>query len=209
LLITSERGLCGGFNNNLNKKVLKWISEKSAVVSRVEVCFCGRKGQAYLKNRVNAGPVYEGVTTKPVFAGAMRIGSDLREAFLSGEVDEVYLAYNVSNSAMSYTPTIERLLPVEHPRVTLETSGVGAWIVEPKGAEFIDALIPRFVNMKVFFALLCNSVGEHGARMAAMDSATRNAENLIDVNTLLRNRARQSKITTELVEIVAGAEALK
>ena len=209
LVITSERGLCGGFNNNLNKKVLKWIAAKSAQGSRVDVSFCGRKGFVYLKNRVNVHEQYEGVTLKPAFAAAMRIGADLRKAFLGGQVDEVYLAYNVSSSAMSHSPVVERLLPVEPPKPTAAISVTGPWIVEPRGPEFIDALIPRFVDTKVFFALLCNSMGEHGARMAAMDSATRNAENLIDINTLLRNRARQSKITTELIEIVAGAEALK
>ena len=209
LVITSERGLCGGFNNNLNKKVARWIAGKSAHGSQVEVSFCGRKGFVHFRKRVHALDHYEGVTLKPAFADAVRIGTDLRNAFLDGKVDEVYLAYNVSSSALSHTPVIERLLPVEHPKVVVETAGTGTWIVEPAGPEFVDAFIPRFVDMKIFYALLCNSMGEHGARMAAMDSATRNAEKLIGVNTLLMNRARQSKITTELIEIVAGAEALR
>ena len=209
LLVTSERGLCGGFNNNLHRKLSKWISHRTGQAGRVELLCCGKKGFVYFKNKAHMRGQYEGVTLKPAFADAMRIGADVRKAFLDGEADEVWLAYNVSGSAMSHVPTIERLLPVEHPRAAFETSGFETWIVEPKGPGFVDMLIPRYVNMKIFFALLSNSMGEHGARMAAMDSATRNAENLIDVNTLLRNRARQTKITTELIEVVAGAEALK
>jgi F-type H+-transporting ATPase subunit gamma len=209
VLVTSERGLCGGFNNNLNRKVAKWISDRAGQVSRIELSCCGKKGFVYFKNKARGCRHYEGVTLKPGFADAMRIGADVRKAFLDGEADEVWLAYNVSGSAMSHTPTIEQLLPVERPTAAAETVGFETWIVEPKGPAFADALIPRYVNMKIFFALLSNSMGEHGARMAAMDSATRNAESLIDMNTLLRNRARQTKITTELIEVVAGAEALK
>ena len=209
LVVTTDRGLCGGFNNNLNKRALKWVHAQTGKGHHVEVSFCGKKGLAYLKNKVRVQRHYEGITPKPMFADAMRVGADFRKAFLKGEFDEVYVAYNLSTGAMSHAPAIERLLPVEPPKMAFDTSGLGTLIIEPKAPEFMGALVPRFVDMKIFFALLCNSMGEHGARMAAMDSATRNAEGLIDANTLLRNRARQSKITTELIEIVAGAEALR
>ena len=205
LVVTSDRGLCGGFNNNLNKKVLKWLSSHKAAV----VC-CGRKGFIYLKSRVSVQKLHEGMSARPAPADAMKVGGEVLKAFLDGEAGEVYLAYNVSTSSMSHQPTIERILPVERPKaVAGPEESLQAWLVEPKPSEFLDALMPRYVNMKVFYALASNAMGEHGARMSAMENATRNAENLISLTSLLRNRARQTKITTELSEIVAGAEAQK
>ena len=130
---------------------------------------------------------------------------------MDGKYDEVYLLYNVFHSVMSQQPTVDLLLPLS-PKVfedrDEEVPPRGEFIAEPAIEVLLSQLIPRLVNFKIFYALLENAAGEHGARMTAMDNATTNATNMIDESTLKRNRARQAAITTELIEIISGAEAL-
>ncbi len=211
LVITSDRGLCGGFNNNLNKAVAVWARGQEAKNRSVLMSFCGRRGFAFFKNRATVERHYEEIMAKPDFARAHKVSRALQAAFTGRRVDEVYLAYNAVQGTMSQKPLVERIVPLD-PQVLAAVASAnqsGNWMLEPNTEELLGALLPRIVNLKVYLALLNSSVGEHSARMKAMEQASSNADSLIRQITLQRNRARQAAITTELTEIVAGAEALK
>ena len=176
----------------------------------MDLSFIGRRGYAFFKSKENVRAYYEGVTLNPNFAAAENIGKEIMSDFVAQVYDEVYVTYNQFFSPLSQKTVFEKILPIdpqalhygettEHPRF---------YLFEPKATQMLEYLVPHFLYFKIYFALLENSAGEHGARMTAMDSATKNASDLIDKYTLLRNRARQAAITTELTEIVAGAEAL-
>ena len=210
LVICSDRGLCGAFNNNLNKHALKWINEHKALYNKIEVVCCGKRSFFFFKKLNNVKHYYKGVTATPDFAAASQIGKDLQNGFLSGETDEVFLAYNTFHSPLSQTVHFEKILPIESKSVIAATAPIrGEYLFEPRETELLELLIPRYLYFRIYFALLENSAGEHGARMTAMDNASKNAAELIDHYALLRNRARQASITKELIEIISGAEALK
>lgn len=210
LLFTSDKGLCGGFNNNLIKHVHQWIGANRDRFEKISLSFCGRRGYMFFRSRADVLEHYEGVTQKPSFLDATRIGEALSRIFLDGEYDEVYLAYNTFHSALSQKPTLMKLLPIEPQEVTggrAEQFSLD-YIFEPEMKNLLAELLPRIMYFKLYYTLLENAAGEHGARMTAMDNATRNANSMVDRYTLLRNRARQAAITTELIEIISGAEAL-
>lgn len=211
VMFASDKGLCGGFNSNLNRKTVEWLTNNTDRFKQVEMSFSGRRGFTFFKNRCSVKKHYEGVATKPHFTDAVNIGRDIQTAFFAGQCDEVYVAYNQYCGALSFKPVIEKLIPMDTSlfRTKPEKTEQGMWIYEPARHELLLATIPRLINLKIYSILVGTSAGEHGARMTAMDNATRNADELIEHFTLLRNRARQSKITTELGEIVGGAEALK
>ncbi len=208
VVFTSDKGLCGGFNNNLIRVVRRWLPEQK--FTKLEVSFCGRRGYMSLRRSVTVKKYYENITAKPAFADALAASREIADTFLKGEYDEVYLAYNRFNSPISQTPVVERLLPLSSEGMTAAKSTTTAdYMYEPEEAELFAFLVPKFLDFKIYFTLLENAAGEHGARMAAMDNASKNTAELIDKYTLLRNRARQASITTELIEIISGAEALK
>jgi len=211
LVITSDRGLCGGFNNNVNKIVLPWVQEQEAKGRSVVMSFCGKRGYSFFKNRATVDRNYEDVMQRPDFNHSFKVGRELQAAFVGHRVDEVYLAYNKSRGTMSQLPTVERIVPMDPAELIHGSSAesAGGWMLEPSTEVLLGALLPRVVNLKVYSALLSSSAGEHSARMKAMEQATSNADTMIRTITLRRNRARQAAITTELTEIVAGAEALK
>ena len=210
LLFTSDKGLCGGFNNNLIRKLRVWLKDNNYKYHQISLSVCGRKGFMAFRKSQTIVKFYEDVTVKPNFADALKIATDLSDLYLKGEFDEVYLAYNHFNGPLSQVPLIEKLLPLDPATLIKEVKPQKAdYYYEPKQAELISFLIPKFLNFKIFFTLLENAAGEHGARMSAMDKASQNTADLIDRYTLLRNRARQAAITTELIEIISGAEALK
>lgn len=209
LVITSDRGLCGGYNGNLSRAVALWLAEQRARGARVQLSFCGRRGFLFFREVAEARFHYEGVSAKPSFEAARRVGRELQTRFLAGACDEVYVAHTEPTGAFSQTPVIQRLLPLEVPAgPSPSPAGTSGDLMEPDRAGVLQALLPQWVNAKLYMALLSSSVAEHRARMTAMDNSTRNAETLIGTYTLLRNRARQAAITRELIEIVAGAEAL-
>ena len=208
LLASSDRGLCGSFNHQVIRKTAAWVADRESRAVRVEFSFCGRRGFLALRDHVRARRTYEGATAKPAFAQARAISAELREAFLSGRYDEVHLAFNSFQGPMKQAPVVERLLPLraEFPRARAAAS-VG-FLFEPPAPELLAWLVPKIVDFRIYRALLDSAAGEHGARMTAMDSATTNAEKMINTLTRLRNRARQAAITRELIEVVSGAEAL-
>jgi F-type H+-transporting ATPase subunit gamma len=209
LVVTSDRGLCGGYNGNVNRAVTLWLAEHRHRWPHVQLSFCGRRGFLFFKSVADPRFHYEGVSAKPAFAAVRRVGAELQRLFLSGACDEVYVAHTEPTGALSQAPAIRRLLPLDTPPPAAApvASAVDS-LLDPDRAGVLDALLPQWVNAKLYVALLSSSVAEHRARMTAMDNSTRNAETLIDSYTLLRNRARQAAITRELTEIVAGAEAL-
>ncbi len=212
LVFTSDKGLCGGFNNNLIRAVRRWHKENTPKYKKMEFSFCGRRGFMAFRRWVTVRKHYENITLKPAFADALVVSREISDGFLKGEYDEVYLAYNRFNGPMSQTPVIERLLPLSAEgmiQATTQKKQTADYEYEPEPAELFAFLVPKFLDFKVYFALLENAAGEHGARMSAMDKASQNTADLIEKYTLLRNRARQASITTELIEIISGAEALK
>ncbi len=210
LLVTSDKGLCGGFNNNLIRYVRSWVNDNKEKYKFIDYSFCGRRGYTTLRRQVSVSTHYEDVTAKPSFANAVKIAEDMVQAYTGRKYDEIYLAYNHFKNPLTQIPVLEKLLPLDA-RIfqTAGTKAVNAdYIFEPQAAEIFKFLIPKYLNFKIYFALLENAAGEHGARMTAMDKATENTSELIDQYILRRNRARQAAITTELIEIISGAEAL-
>lgn len=209
LIFASDRGLCGAFNLNCFRQVMIWIKENRSRFEKIELSFCGKRGFNFFRKIENIKTFYENVTGKPKYEDAEKIGKDMAGSYINGGYDEVYLAYNTFISPILQKTTFEKILPLDSKSISKDDSVKPTdYIFEPTDAELLEFLIPQFLYFKIFFALLENSAGEHGARMAAMDNATKNSTEMIDKYTLLRNRARQARITTELIEIVAGSEAL-
>lgn len=205
LVFTSDKGLCGGFNNNLCKYLRKRIPE---LPGEVHLAFCGRRGYMALRREAPVKAHFEDVTAHPSFANSRSVSHKLRHWFLDGEFDAVYFCYNQFVNALTQTPTLWKILPLSPEIVRDEEEAFEPdYIFEPDRRILLETLLPKALDFQVHFAVLENSAGEHGARMTAMDNATANAAKLIDHYTLLRNRARQAAITTEMIEIVSGAEA--
>jgi F-type H+-transporting ATPase subunit gamma len=208
VLFTSDKGLCGGFNNNLIRKTRHWITDNPYKYTTIGMSFCGRRGYMSFRRLARINKYYENITVKPAFSDAQKVVQDISEDFLKGNYEEIYLAYNRFDGPMTQTPVIEKILPLAVETKSPKLRG-SAYEYEPEEREILHFVIPKFLNFKIFFTLLENAAGEHGARMSAMDKASQNTGDLIDRYTLLRNRARQAAITTELIEIISGAEALK
>ena len=216
VLFTSDKGLCGGFNNNLIRKTRNWISENPYKYTSIGMSFCGRRGFMSFRRTAKISKNYENITLKPDFNDALVVAEDITDSFIKGEYEEIYLAYNRFDGPLTQIPLIEKILPIDASVISQaevnpakSTPKSQDYSYEPEEKEILYFLIPKFLNFKIFFTLLENSAGEHGARMAAMDKASQNTVELIQRYTLLRNRARQAAITTELIEIISGAEALK
>lgn len=209
VVVSSNRGLCGSFNHALHRLADRWIEENKDRYETLDAVSCSRRATTFLRGRAPLRASYEELTANPTMTAATQLADDLMRWFLEGVYDEIHVAYNHFVNAMTRQPRREVLLPVPEPPA--EETGVAPalYLYEPPAASLRDALIPRAVRFKLFAVLLENAAGEHGARMTAMDNATKNAERLMDEYTLLRNRARQAGITRELIEIVTGAEALK
>jgi len=207
VLATSDRGLCGGFNSNAIKFLANQIAKREAEGSEISITTAGRRGYDFFRRRrleqlEGNYPQQSWVT----YAQATAIAKAVSGRFISGEVDEVFVVYNEFVSAMTQTPRSNRLLPFT---ADGEASGdTLPYEIEPDPEALLAVLVPKAVEVEIYRALLENQTGEHAARMAAMESATRNTEELVEKLTLQYNRARQAAITKELVEIVSGAEAL-
>ncbi len=210
LMVSSDMGLCGGFNNNLNRTVAGWLAEQREKFRILRFSFCGRKGYQFARDRVEVRSFYEDSVRRPDFRLAQRIGQEIFETYAEGKYDEVYLARNRYFGPLWQEPVIERILPVDLDAVPPPAEGHSGFVLmEPRPERLLPSLLSRHIGHRIFAALLENSSGEHAARMAAMDSASKNIDSLCGAYTLLRNRARQASITTELIEVVSGAEALR
>jgi F-type H+-transporting ATPase subunit gamma len=208
VVVTSDRGLCGGYNANLLRKAEAFIREHPG--KQILVTTVGRKSLEFFRRRgaTLAGEQTE-VMSRPVIESARALASGLTQRFADGTTDAVYLLYSRFRSAVSQIPTIMPLLPVTQPGPGEAVRSPVEYIFEPARPELLAALLPRYIETLLMQALLESIASEHGARMTAMENATSNASEMIDRLTLSMNRARQAAITTELMEIVSGAEALK
>jgi F-type H+-transporting ATPase subunit gamma len=211
LVITGDRGLCGSFNTNLNKRGEQEWKRAKDDGRDIQFALIGRKGRDYFRRR-NA-PIYhvfEGVWDKLSPEIAREVARTVVKPFLKGEVDAVYLVYSEFKSAMSQNVVQERLFPLQLPAHTEVDSGtVSEFIFEPDRKALLEHLVPTYVEVTVLRALYESRASQLGAQMTAMDAATKNASEMIGSLTLKYNRARQAAITTEILEIIGGAEALQ
>lgn len=208
VVVTSDRGLCGGFNSYAIKAAAKVIEEQGGTFDKVVVSAIGKKGAEYFGKRTEMARTWTGLANIE-YANAVEVAEHLSSRYESGEIDGAVLVYNEFVSAMTQTPNADTLLPLS---VDEEVSEAGDAVVpfeiEPDANALLNVLVPQALEFAIYRALLENQAGEHAARMTAMESATRNSEDMIRNLTLQYNRARQAAITKELVEIVSGAEAL-
>ncbi|HWP43239.1 MAG TPA: ATP synthase F1 subunit gamma [Blastocatellia bacterium] len=218
-LVTADRGLCGAFNTNLIKAAQRFMSENKD--KRVELVTIGRKGRDFFRRRpVQMVREYINITARTVdHSEAASIARDLMDMYTAEEstIDRVYIIYNEFKSVLSQRVTLKQLLPIgaeefggqeAQPAERDKPETLIDYIYEQPPSEIFGRLLPRYVETQVFYALLESVASEHGARMTAMDAASKNAGELIETLTLTMNRARQASITREIIEVVSGAEAL-
>jgi F-type H+-transporting ATPase subunit gamma len=219
VVVTADRGLCGGFNSNLARAAKAKALELQAEGKEVALVCVGRKGRDALRGEF--GPkIWESFTgvlgsNKIDYADAAKITDYVLEKLEAGEFDICSLVYNEFVSVLTQKPTVQQLIPFSLPEAgeieeeAAAEEGVSSpYSFEPEEEEILNALLPRNLGVQVFRALLDSAAGEHAARMTAMDNSTRNAGEMIDGLTLEYNRARQAQITKELIEIISGAEAV-
>ncbi|HYB75303.1 MAG TPA: ATP synthase F1 subunit gamma [Candidatus Sulfotelmatobacter sp.] len=210
LVITADKGLCGAFNSNIIRRSLEILRGASGDV-QFSLTVVGRKSRDFYRRRpYTIRSEYVNFFDKLAYAHAAQMAQDIIRAYVQEECDEVELVYNEFRSVTSQRVKVDTLLPIR----PLERPGDGAaapldYLYEPTPAAILERLLPKHVETQVYRALMESLAGEYGARMTAMDNATRNASEMIDMLTLQFNKARQEKITKELLEIVGGAEALR
>jgi F-type H+-transporting ATPase subunit gamma len=211
VLMTADRGLCGSFNVNLMNAASKFKREKEAAGIEVAVTCVGRKGRDFFRRRQADMPrFFVDVWNKFDYTNAIAVGRDVMSDFLSGEVQEVYLIHAQFINVAIQKPYMVKLLPIEPGSAIEEEAGPSAeYIFEPPVAQFLEYLLPKYLNTVVYHGFLENAASEHAARMTAMDNASNNCKDMITNLTLVMNKARQAAITKELMDIVGGAEALK
>ena len=215
VLITADKGLCGAFNTNLIKAAQTFIREHAD--KKVEVIAAGRKGRDFFRRRGNLSAEYIGLTGKGRidFSEAIEVAQDVIKRFTEDlELDKAFVIYNEFKSVLQQRVVVEQLLPVSRTRASSEDSDTANqqltlvdYIYEQPPAEMFGQLLPRLIETQIFRALLESVASEQGARMTAMDSASKNASELIDSLTLNMNRVRQAAITNEIIEVVSGAAA--
>jgi F-type H+-transporting ATPase subunit gamma len=210
IVATADRGLCGGFNTNIVRLARQRIQALQADGKTVLVLCIGHKGRDQLKRQYGALIVdaYEHTGVKQIgFANAAVIGKKVLDMFNEGAFDVATIVFSRFKSVISQTPTAQQLIPASLDAASARSTGV-VYAYEPDEQEILADLLPRNVSVQIFRAMLENVAGEFGAKMSAMDAATRNAGEVIDRVTLQYNRTRQAQITKELIEIISGAEAL-
>ena len=209
VVITADKGLCGAFNSNILRASLAFLREQGNV--DVTLVVVGRKARDFYRRRSwQVKSEMLGFFDRLAYAHAQELANELMQSYLSGEVDEVSLMYNEFRSVAVQRVKRQQLLPIEAEAAEPGhgTAG-GDYIFEPSPDAILASLLPRHVTTQVFRALMESVAGEYGARMTAMESASKNAKEMIDVLTIQYNKARQERITKELLDIVGGAEALR
>jgi F-type H+-transporting ATPase subunit gamma len=225
VVFASDRGLCGAFNMNLIQRAERVLAEEKGRAEEIHLSFFGRKARDYFRKRkVNIRREYVNFFGKVDYALASRLGRELIGDYIDNRVDRIYLLYSEFRSAVQQRVVLKKILPVgsaggpgggepgaaDSPKATGPPQSKGAdYLYEPSEAEILDKLLPMYVEVQVYQALLETVASEYGARMTAMENATSNASEMIGKLTLVYNKARQASITKELIEIVSGAEALK
>ena len=206
ILITADKGLCGAYNANLIRLASNFHDSEEGRDARFTII--GRRGRDHFSKRTRAVVANEYVQILPTLGLAREIGRDVAARFVAGEAGSVYVIYTQFRSGISQFATVDRLLPLRGDDEAGEGADGRDYVYEPDPETILASLLPRYIETRIYHAMLEASASEHGARMTAMDNATRNASEMIDRLTLQMNRTRQAGITTELMEIVGGAEAL-
>ena len=206
LVVTADRGLCGAFNTNILRSATAFLREHTE--RKVMLATAGRKGRDFFRRRgIPIKAEFTNIFSKLDYGHARDISETIVQAYSDTEVDAVYIVYNEFKSVIQQRVVVEKVLPLsrgelEQPEAPLE------YIFEQQPQEIFNRLLPRYVEVQIYRALLESAAAEHGARMASMDTATRNAGEMIDMLTLNMNRIRQASITREIIEVVSGAGAL-
>jgi len=204
ILMTADRGLAGAFNGNLVKAAQKFCADRASSAVTIEAV--GRKGRDFFRRRnADISGEHVGVFNRVQFADAAAIARKVSDRYAAGESDAVYLIYNEFRSVVSQKITVKQLLPVTLPQDAKDID----YIYEQAPAQLLGSLLPKYVEIAIFTAMLESATSEHAARMTAMDAATSNAADVIDRLTLYMNRVRQASITKEIIEVVSGAAALE
>ncbi len=209
VIITSDRGLCGAFNASVIKTAERALVQRQPALESLTLVLVGRKGRDYFR-RQRADQIREARVGlgEVEYGHAAELAAGLAARYVEGAIDEALLVYSQFRSALAQQPVVEQALPVAPAEPPVGEGTPVPYAVEPDEQRLLQVLVPKALEIEIFRALLENQAGEHAARMTAMESATRNTEELVDRLTLQYNRARQAAITKELVEIIGGAEAL-
>jgi len=210
LVVTSDRGLCGGFNTNILRRAVEFLEDQRRQGKQVSVSPIGRKSIDFFKRR--DWPIrqeWPGVFDRLSFEHALDIGQNVVSQYHEGTFDHLYVVYNEFKSAMQQEVIVEKLLPIESLQVSENPSMGGGYLYEPDESELLATLLPKHFEIQTYRVLLESAAAEQAARMTAMDGATRNAGEMIKKVTLFYNKTRQAAITKELMDIVGGAEAIK
>ena len=209
VIMTSDRGLCGGFNSNIIKKAKSFFSKISNEGKELKIITVGSKGNDQLK-RVYGKKIIENISFKesknPNYFDADKVGKKIIEKFEAGEFDVCTIFYNQFKNVITQIPQAQQIIPLNN--VEDENSSDESYEFEPDEDEILSNLLPKNISTQIFRAMLENSASEQGSRMSAMDNATRNAGEMVDKLTIEYNRSRQAAITKELIEIISGAESL-
>ena len=208
VVIAADKGLCGGFNSNIMRRSLEMLRGTADEVT-VTLVVVGRKARDFYRRRpytIRSEQI--GFFDRLAYDHAAALGQELANAYVAEEADEIHLIYNEFKSVATQRVVVERLLPIEPLQASEERSAID-FIYEPSPQAILEGLLPKHVEVQVYRALMESLAGEYGARMTAMDAASRNATEMIDLLTLQFNKARQERITRELLEVVGGAEALR
>jgi len=210
IIMTSDRGLCGGFNTNLIKAAERFVREKTGEGKEVQLIAVGRKGRDYFRKKVKLTKEWSDVFGKFDITLAVKISDEIIPPFMQAEYDELYVVYNEFRNIAVQRPAVVRLFPLPPIGKDEDTEPTARidYIYEPSDEILLGKLLPMYVHVLIFRALLETYAGENGARMVAMDNATKNCEEVIQNLTLKMNKARQASITAELMDIVGGTEAL-
>jgi F-type H+-transporting ATPase subunit gamma len=209
LVITSDRGLAGAYNTNVIRRAERLVNEEREAGREVRLYAVGRKAEVYFRYRgLHPEQVWTGVSDKPGYADAQSVGRKVTEDYIAGRIDRVWLAYTDFRSALTQVASTARLLPIDRAQLEGGQAFPPQFMFEPEPGAILDLLIPKYIEQRVFAGLLEGAASEHASRQRAMKAATDNAGDIIDALTRQANRARQAAITTEISEIVGGAEAL-
>ncbi len=201
IVVTSDRGLAGAFNMNVIKEAVRFLQSNSTVEVKIETI--GRKGRDFFKRRGKIAGEHIGVVEKATFADAQRISRLIIDRYANAEIDAVYFVGNEFKNVISQRVRVVKLLPISVP----EHHEPRQYLIEGDPFDLLNSLLPRYVELLLLRVLLESAAGEHAARMVAMEAASKNASEVIDKLTLRMNRVRQASITTEIIEVVSGAQS--
>jgi F-type H+-transporting ATPase subunit gamma len=211
LHFSADRGLCGSFNTNTINKAEKWVKEQQDSGRDYGLTLVGKKGREYFRKRnYKISDSHINIYGKIDMSFINQMTRDFTTRYLNDEIDEVYMIYTRFMNMAKQEPTLVKLIPIEPPKGEEETKGAASdYLCEPSAVELLIELLPKHIGVQIYNAFLQNEVSEHAARMAAMDNATKNCGEMIENLTLVYNKARQAAITSELMDIVGGAEAIR